>query len=350
MADTTQTLAARIKPDWAWVAIFAIPAALAVLAPEALRPTLEFAGGAIAHTGVFIGFAVLAVAWMKATGAENLLSRAFAGREVRMIVLAAVMGGLAPFCSCEVVPFIAALLAVGAPLSAVMAFWLASPLMDPAMFLVTAGELGVPFAVAKTTAAVGLGLFGGFAVKAFAGSTLFADPLKNTPVATVPGQSCGCGTSCSADKPFSGDVVWRFWPDPARRATFRATAWENAVFLAKWLLLAYLIEALMLRYVSMDLVSGLLGGDGVGPVLLGALLGAPAYLNGFAAVPMVSGLLDHGMSQGAAMSFMLAGGVSCIPAAVAVWALVKPKVFAAYIGLAVIGSIGAGLVWGVAAG
>ena len=44
----------------------------------------------------------------------------------RMILL----GALAPFCSCEVIPFISALLAVGAPLSAVMAFWLASPLMD----------------------------------------------------------------------------------------------------------------------------------------------------------------------------------------------------------------------------
>ncbi|MEZ5913781.1 MAG: permease [Paracoccaceae bacterium] len=80
-------------------------------------------------------FAILAVAWLKATGAETLMARAFEGRETRMIVLAALVGGLAPFCSCEVIPFIAALLAVGVPLSAVMAFWLASPLMDPAMFL-----------------------------------------------------------------------------------------------------------------------------------------------------------------------------------------------------------------------
>ena len=69
-----------------------------------------------------------------------------------------------------------------------------------------------------------------------------------------------------------------------------------------------------------------------------------------AAVPMVAGLLEQGMSQGAAMSFVLAGGVSCVPAAVAVWALVKPRVFAAYIGLAVLGSVAAGLAWGLAAG
>jgi uncharacterized membrane protein YraQ (UPF0718 family) len=49
------------------------------------------------------------------------------------------------------------------------------------------------------------------------------------------------------------------------------------------------------------------------------------------------------------MSFMIAGGVSSIPAAVAVWALVKPRVFAAYLGLALAGAVMAGAVWGVVA-
>ena len=46
-----------------------------------------------------------------------------------------------------------------------------------------------------------------------------------------------------------------------------------------------------------------------------------------------------------AKSFVIAGGISCIPAAVAVWALVKPRVFAAYIGYAVLGAMIAGLAW-----
>ena len=49
------------------------------------------------------------------------------------------------------------------------------------------------------------------------------------------------------------------------------------------------------------------------------------------------------------MSFVVAGGVSCIPAAVAVWALVKPRVFAAYLGYAVVGAVLAGLAWGAVA-
>ncbi len=351
MADLSQrqpTLPGlRRRIDKAWLVIVLIPLVLAVLDPAQAWPTIRFAAGAIAHTGMFIVFAVLAVAYMKATGAETLLARAFEGRETRMIVLAAALGGLAPFCSCEVIPFIAAMLAMGAPLSAVMAFWLASPLMDPAMFLITSGTLGWDFAIGKTLAAIGIGLGGGLLVKALAQSAVFADPLR-----VAPRKSCcapsGCGAADPAD-PLSERPEWKFWKTAERRATFRDTALENALFLGKWLLLAYMIEALMLHYVPAGMVAGVLGGQGLWPVVLGALVGAPAYLNGYAAVPLVDALLDQGMSNGAAMSFMIAGGVSSIPAAVAVWALVKPRVFAAYLGIATTGAVLAGLAWGALA-
>lgn len=337
MTDTTLPRTRRLWHyiDKAWLTLAVLLALVAVLDPPQLAPTVTFAAGALWHTAPFIAFAVVAVAGMKATGAETLMARAFEGRQARMIVLAALLGGLAPFCSCEVIPFIAAMLALGAPLGAVMAFWLASPLMDPAMFLITAGTLGWDFAIAKTVAAVGLGLFGGFATMAASGTPLFANPLRERP-------QTGC---CGARSSFGGAPVWRFWQHADRRAAFRATAQDNALFLLKWLTLAYVIEALMLHYIPADAVAGILGGDGIGTIVLGALVGAPAYLNGFAAVPLIDALLAQGMSQGAAMSFVIAGGVSCIPAAIAVWALVRPRVFAAYLGLAVIGSIMAGLAW-----
>ena len=134
-----------------------------------------------------------------------------------------------------------------------------------------------------------------------------------------------------------------------RRDIFRTTVIENALFLGKWLLLAYLFEAMMLHYIPSDWIASVLGGDGLQPILLGALVGGPAYLNGFAAVPMVHALLEQGMSNGAAMSFVIAGGVSCIPAAIAVWALVKPRIFFAYIAIAMTGAVIAGILWNIAA-
>ena len=338
MADISvdQSKSRRWTLGGAWGAILIVLALVFLLDSVQLVPTLEFTLHALIGTAPFILFAVMAVAYLKASGAETLLARAFEGNPARMIVMAALLGGLSPFCSCEVIPFIAALLAVGAPLGAVMAFWLASPLMDPAMFAITAGTLGWNFAVAKAMAAIGLGLLGGFGVLMLSGSALFRDPLRARP---------SIGGCCGVSKPFAGTPKWRFWQDPERRASFRETALDNLLFLTKWLTLAYVFEALMLTYVPADWIAGVLGGTGFLPILLGALVGAPAYLNGYAAVPLVDALLAQGMTQGAAMSFVIAGGVSCIPAAIAVWALVKPRVFAAYIGFAVIGALIAGSVW-----
>lgn len=327
--------------DKAWALVVLIPLLVLVLDPPAAWPTVVDAAKALGHTAPFILFAVFAIAYLKATGAESLLAKAFQGQESRMIVFAALAGGLSPFCSCEVIPFIAALLAAGTPLSAVMAFWLSSPLMDPAMFAITAGGIGTEFAIAKTAAAVLLGLGGGFAVKAMGGSSYFADPLR---VVESRG-CCGCGPS-----PFKGQPLWQFWGEAERVTTLRDTAIDNLLFLGKWLALAYLIEVLMMRYVPAESIATLLGGSGPGPILIAAVVGAPAYLNGYAAVPLVAGLLEQGMSPGAAMAFVIAGGVSCIPAAIAVWALVKPRIFAVYLGLALLGAILAGFAWnGIAA-
>jgi uncharacterized membrane protein YraQ (UPF0718 family) len=335
MADTTQTAAGRrarlqaLKTPWAVIA--AILIAVALLDPGNLVATAVFAARALAHTAPYILFAVLLLAYLKATGSEVLVARAFEGRETRMILLAALFGGLAPFCSCEVIPFVAGLLALGAPLSAVMAFWLSSPLIDPPTLLITASALGWPFAIGKAVAAVGLGLFGGFTVRALMGRGAFGEPLRQ-----YQRKGCGCGP-----KP-DGRPVWRFWSEPRRREQFRAEFAGNGLFLLKWLALAYTLEALLVSYVPADLIATVVGGSGIGPIVTAALVGMPAYLNGYVAPPLLAGLVEQGMSAGAAMAFMVAGSVSSIPAMAAVWSLVRPKVFAVYLGLGICGAILAG--------
>ncbi|WP_066701839.1 permease [Celeribacter ethanolicus] len=340
MTELTQTPPRQTslwkKTDKALLLIALVLLAVALLDPTNLWPTLRFTALALGAAAPFLLFAILATAYVQASGAETLLARAFEGREVQMIVVAALVGGISPFCSCQVIPFIAASLAVGVPLSAVMAFWLASPLMDPAMFFVTAGELGVDFAVAKTVAAIGIGLMGGFGVKLLGGTALFSDPLK-----------AFSKPSCCASSGLRGTPLWAFWRDRARIETFKSSFLKNLMFLGKWMLVAYALESVMLSYLPADTIASVMGGDGMRPIMIGALIGAPAYLNGFAAVPLMSGLISQGMAEGAAMSFMVAGGISCIPAAVAVWALVKPRVFAAYIGFALLGAVLAGMIWSV---
>ncbi|HVS08276.1 MAG TPA: permease, partial [Planctomycetota bacterium] len=136
------------------------------------------------------------------------------------------------------------------------------------------------------------------------------------------------------------------WAEAERRGTFGRTALDQALFLTKWLMLAYLLGGLLIEYVPAEAIGALVGGPGIGPVFVGALVGAPAYVNGYAAPALVAGLMEQGMSPGAAMAFMIAGAVSCIPAMAAVWALVKREVFGMYVAFGLGGAILFGLMFG----
>lgn len=321
------------RVDRVWIAIGLILALLAVVDLNQVRPTIVFTIDAILHTGPFIVLAVLAIGFLRATGSETVVASAFRGNEKIMIVLASMVGGVSPFCSCEVIPFISALLIAGTPLSAVMAFWLASPIMDPAVFFITSAELGWGFAMAKTVIAISLGLFAGFAIHFTTQAGYFSDVL-------LAKQNVTC---CSSSDPLSGKPVWKFWKHSGRLQIFRSEATYNALFLLKWLSLAYLIESLMIVYVPATLIASMVGGEGVQPIIVSALVGAPAYLNGYAAPAIVSTLMEQGMGAGSAMSFMVAGGITSIPAMTAVYALVKKRLFFTYLSLGITGSIISGL-------
>ena len=312
--------------------------ALGVLDTAQVPVSLRFVAGALVGIAPFIVLAVAIAAYAGASGADRLIARAFSGSPGRTVVLASVVGALSPFCSCGVIPLIAAMLRAGVPLAPVMAFWLASPVMDPEMFVLTAAGVGVGFAAAKAAAAVGMGLAGGIVVHALVRAGGLRDPLADAARST-----CGAGFDPRA----RASVRWRFWEEPGRRDRFTRDALHTGGFLLKWLTVAFLAESLMMAYVPADTVAAAVGGGSAFAIPLAAVAGVPAYLNGYAAIPLISGLLEMGMSGGAALAFATAGAVSCIPAAIAVWALVRRSVFVLYLVLGLGGSMLAGVLYQV---
>lgn len=330
-------LATLWREQRVWLASLAIFTLLVIFDIAQAEASFHKVMISLTHTGPYLLLSISIAAWAGASNADRLIAKAFTGTPALMIILGAVAGGLSPFCSCGVIPLIAALLAMRVPLSAVMAFWLASPVMDPSMFFLTSGVLGFEFAIAKTIAAVSLGIFGGVVVHALSATSALSDPLKD-------GVGGGCGASA-----VQGDqqVVWAFWKDAERRKKFISEAVKTTLFLGKWLIFAFLLESLMLAWIPAEMVTKALGGTGVGPIAVATFVGVPAYLNGYAALPLIGGLIEQGMAPGAGLAFLVAGGVTSLPAAIAVWALVKPKVFGLYILLSLSGAFLAGVLFQV---
>jgi uncharacterized membrane protein YraQ (UPF0718 family) len=320
--------------DRVWLALAALLAILALADPGQAEESVLFMTDSFLWIAPFLLLSVLLAAWLKAASVDQLVGRVGARAPAAAILLAALIGALSPFCSCGVVPLVAALLVVGVPLPAVMAFWVSSPLMDPEQFILMAATLGLGFTLAKTTAAVAMGLLAGLATLAIQRAGAFGEPLK-----------AGLGGGCKSGVSGAAGLRWAIWRDAARRRDFAAEALRVAEFLAKWLLLAFAIESLMVAWLPPDLIAAHLGGSGWQAIPLSVALGVPAYLNGFAAIPLVGELMNMGMMPGAALAFLTAGAVTSIPAAMAVYALVKPPVFFWYLAIALTGSLASGFLY-----
>lgn len=311
-------------------------AALAIIVPSQALPSAWFVVEALYSILPFLAVSIAFAAGAKASGLDQPIAAVFRKNQVTAIILAALLGSLSPFCSCGVIPIIAGLLQAGVPLAPVMAFWIASPLMDPEMFILMLGGIGLEFTLAKMLAATMIGLAAGFAVYALNGLPALRNPLK-------PGLA-GCGASCGTVEKQSG-VNWTFWRDRERAAVFSASARETGWFLFKWLTLAFLLESLMVAFIPPDAVAAWLGGTQWWVIPMASGIGIPAYLNGYAAIPLVRGLMDIGMLPGAGLAFMIAGGVTSIPAAMAVYVAVNRTVFTVYLTLGVTGAIVSGFAY-----
>jgi hypothetical protein len=305
--------------------------------PDLAATTLDFVVRAMVDISPLVVPGVLISAWLNASGLGGRIARGFKGRRAYAVFAGAAVGAITPVCGVTVLPLMAGLLAAGVPLAPVMAFWLASPVTDPAMFAVTAATLGFGFALAKTMAAFSIGLLGGAVTLALSGTAWTRAPLRrNTLVASLG------GTACAAPM----KVEPAIWRDRARRARFGRDVLAMTRLLLICLGLAFAAEHLMQQWLQPQALAGYVGEETWWAVPLAVFVGAPAYVDGYAALPLTRGLMDHDMSPGAAMAFLVSGSVVSIWGALAILPVLRAKPFILYLGIALAGSLLSGWCYG----
>lgn len=314
-------------------------AGLAVLAlwqPRMFADTVQFVGLGMVQVAPLVIPGILLAAWTMASGAGGWIATAFRGHVARTVLAASLVGAVLPVCGVTVLPLMAGLLAAGVPLAPVMAFWLASPVTDPAMLAATAATLGWAYALAKLVAAMGLGLIGGAVTAALSGRAWTRDPLRRN--RWVGAMGAGCATEAGFQA--------RIWQSGTRRAVF----WRECRAISRLILLvltpAFAAEFLLNAWLQPDAVAGIVGREQAWAVPLAVIVGGPAYLDGYAALPLTRALLDHGMSPGAALAFLVSGGVVSVWGALAIFPVLRLAPFLLYLALALSGSMAAGWMFG----
>lgn len=304
-----------------------------VLATEPVLATARFVITGLINASPLVIPGVLLAAWIAASGAGDHIARVFSGHLVVTVISASLAGALLPVCGITVLPLMAGLLASRVPLAPVMAFWLASPVTGPPMFAATAATLGWEFAMAKMIAAIGLGVFGGLVTGLLQGASWASQPLRENGVVGKLGAPCGQG---------SEGVRLDFWTEAGRRARFAREALSITRLILLVLAPAFAAEYWLNALLSPEALSPFVGADSAFAVPLAVLVGAPAYVDGYVALPLTRALMEAGMAPGAAMAFLVAGGVVSIWGALAIAPVLKLRPFLLYLALAVSGSMLAG--------
>ena len=299
-----------------WLVTAALLATGSLLPETNTGMLIAVAQGVLALLPVVAVAAVLAGALTLGNWSDRALSW-LSGGPVRAVVIASFVGSITPVCGLGVLPLIAALLRRGLPLAPVMAFWISSPITSPSMLLITAGIIGIPFAVAKTVAAFGIGLFAGAVTWFLPGYAGAGHHLMR--LSALEQYGCKGGSA-------------RFWPEVR----------SSARLAMRWLALALVLEVFLQRLVPDAWIVSLFSDDAGASIPLAVIVGAPMYLDGYAALPLVRGLMDKGMGFGAALALMISGAAVSLYAAVAVASIVRIRVFVLYVLLAVAGACAAG--------
>ena len=89
-------------------------------------------------------------------------------------------------------------------------------------------------------------------------------------------------------------------------------------------------------------VAALFSDDAGASIPLAAIVGGPMYRDGYAALPLVRGQIEEGMSFGAAFELMISGAAVSLYMAVAIASIVRIRDFVLYATFAMSGACAAG--------
>lgn len=274
------------------------------------------------------------------------------------IIIATLIGAISPFCSCSVIPIISALLIAGIPLAPIMSFWIASPSMDPEIFFLSIASIGMPLAVSRLIATLVMSLSAGLITHLL----LKKQFIKSDSFLKIEPQTCSETSGCDSCPPQSQVTCCTLYTDDfkivdtalaikttkAFELDFRRLgkdSLEAILLVTRFLVIAYILEAIIKFYLPPEFINLLVGGSPLVSIFKASLVSIPLYTTNLSALGIVAGLMDHGMSQAAALSFLIGGATTTIPAMSAVYGLVKKPIFLLYLGFAVAGSLISGIVF-----
>lgn len=233
------------------------------------------------------------------------------------VIKAVILGVPLPLCSCGVIPAGLGLKQDGASNGSSVAFLIATPQTGVDSILVSAGLLGLPFALFKVGTAAITGMIGGW----------ISDAVTTESMATQPEIDHGPGSE-------------------GANATVRnmvTHAVEVLRSIWKWLVFGVLVSASISVFVPTGGLASLQAGGGILAAVAMLAVSIPLYVCATASVPIAAALVAGGMPTGAALVFLMAGPATNVATIGAIYRGFGGRILGVYLATILVGSIGFGM-------
>ncbi len=241
-------------------------------------------------------------------------------------VLAALLGIVTPFCTCSAIPLFLGFVEAGVPLGVTFSFLIAAPMINEVALVLLAGLFGWKVALIYIGTGLLIAIFSGWIIGKLKLEKYVADWVYKVKAnhANVVQVEYSFYDRIKGGYDAVKEIVGKIW-----------------IFIV----IGIGVGAGAHGYVPEDFLGELLGEGSWYGVPLAILLGVPMYSNAAGIIPIVSVLIEKGVSLGTALAFMMSVIALSLPEVIILKKVLKWQLIAVFVGIVAAGIMLVGFIF-----
>lgn len=241
-------------------------------------------------------------------------------------VMASLLGIVTPFCSCSAIPLFLGFVEAGIPLGVTFSFLIAAPMINEVALVLLIGLFGWKVALIYVITGLTIAILSGFILEKLNLTRYVADWVYKTHAkqSLEENEKMTLNQRISAGGEVVREIVGKIWI---------------------YILLGIAVGAGAHGFVPDEYLAGALGNQNWYSVPLAILVGIPLYSNAAGIIPIVSVLIEKGVTLGTALAFMMSVIGLSLPEIIILKKVLKWQLIGVFVGVVAVGIVIVGLIF-----
>ena len=241
-------------------------------------------------------------------------------------VMASFLGIVTPFCSCSAIPLFLGFVEAGIPLGVTFSFLIAAPMINEVALVLLIGLFGWKVALIYVLTGLSIAIMAGFILEKLKLTRYVADWVYKTHSKQVleEEESLSFNQRITAGGAVVKEIVGKIWI---------------------YIVLGIAVGAGAHGFVPDEYLAGALGNQNWYSIPLAILVGIPLYSNAAGIIPIVSVLIEKGVTLGTALAFMMSVIGLSLPEIIILKKVLKWQLIGIFVGVVALGIIIVGFIF-----